>query len=68
MAVARPIRMLSAACVVLVIFLVFQMKRSPSYVGMGPGEYNGMTADPLNDRTLSLLSIFSCLAVGVRLC
>ncbi|KAL4987916.1 glycolipid 2-alpha-mannosyltransferase-domain-containing protein [Aspergillus falconensis] len=51
MAVARPIRMLSAACVVLVIFLVFQMKRSPSYVGTGPGEYNGMTADPLKDPT-----------------
>jgi hypothetical protein len=55
MAVARPIRMLSAACVVLVIFLVFQMNRRTSYVGTGSGPYNGMQVDPLKESMF-----FSC--------
>lgn len=51
MAVARPIRMLSAACVVFVIFMVFQMNRGTSYVGTGSGPYNGMKSDPLKQST-----------------
>ncbi|KAL4918393.1 glycolipid 2-alpha-mannosyltransferase-domain-containing protein [Aspergillus aurantiobrunneus] len=51
MAVARPIRLLSAVCVVLVIFLVFRMNRGGSYVGTGSGPYNGMKADPLKEPT-----------------
>ncbi len=51
MAVARPIRMLSAACVVFVIFMVFQMNKGTSYVGTGSGPYNGMKSDPLKEST-----------------
>lgn len=64
MAVARPIRMLSAACVVFVIFMVFRMNRGSSYVGTGSGPYNGMKSDPLKEST-STLSRYSMVMIRV---
>jgi mannosyltransferase len=52
MAVARPIRMLGAACILLCLFLIFQVNQShgPSFISKGSKDYNGMKKDPLLDR------------------
>jgi mannosyltransferase len=55
MAVARPIRVLGAACILLILFLVFEISRpfTPKYGKLT----HGMKSDPLLDRKepLSLL-------------
>ncbi|EAL86030.1 hypothetical protein KXW98_001409 [Aspergillus fumigatus] len=53
MAVARPIRMIGAACILLCLFLIFQVNQShgPSFISKGSKEYNGMKRDPLLDPT-----------------
>jgi mannosyltransferase len=48
MAIARPIRMLGAACILLCLFLVFQLHQSPS--SDGSKLIHGMKKDPLVDR------------------
>lgn len=48
MAIARPIRMLGAACILLCLFLVFQLHQSPS--NDGSKLIHGMKKDPLVDR------------------
>jgi mannosyltransferase len=52
MAIARPIRMLGAACILLTLFLVFQLNKDPQ----NPTSKltHGMTRDPLLDRELPL--------------
>jgi mannosyltransferase len=52
MAVARPIRVLGAACILLMLFLVFEITRpfTPQYGKLG----QGMKRDPLLDRKESL--------------
>lgn len=60
MAVARPIRLLGAASILLVLFLIFQLRKSaaPLVATFGSGDKltdkltHGMTKDPLLDRTL----------------
>ena len=52
MAVARPIRMLGAAGILLCLFLVFHLNRTPS--AFGGKLINGMKKDPLLDRTCFL--------------
>lgn len=48
MAVARPIRMLGAACILLCLFLLFQLNQGPT--SLGSRLLNGMKKDPLLDR------------------
>lgn len=52
MAIARPIRMLGAACILLCLFLVFQLRQD------GPDSISklvhGKFRDPLLDRALPL--------------
>jgi hypothetical protein len=48
MAIARPIRMLGAACILLCLFLVFQLHQSDSE--LGSKLVHGMKKDPLVDR------------------
>lgn len=48
MAIARPIRMLGAACILLCLFLVFQLNQSSSEEGTKLT--HGMKKDPLVDR------------------
>lgn len=53
MAIARPIRMLGAACILLCLFLVFQLRQgSPN-----PSSklVHGMTRDPLLDRVFATI-------------
>lgn len=55
MAVARPIRMLGASCIILILFLIFQMNKTPTFISKGPyatQPYEGITSDPLKERTL----------------
>ncbi|KAJ5223380.1 hypothetical protein N7468_007922 [Penicillium chermesinum] len=49
MAIARPIRMLGAAAVLLTLFLVFQLRSG--YSGSSSKLVHGMTRDPLLDPT-----------------
>lgn len=60
MAVARPIRMLGAACIILVLFLVFQVNKGPSAISIkGSQPYEGIKSDPLLERSFaSPLPIF----------
>lgn len=52
MAIARPIRMLGAACILLCLFLVFQLRQdNPSATSK---LVHGMSRDPLLDRALPL--------------
>ncbi|OJK04940.1 hypothetical protein ASPACDRAFT_74468 [Aspergillus aculeatus ATCC 16872] len=56
MAVARPIRMLAASCIILVLFLIFQMNKTPALISKGSSSssstpYEGITSDPLKDPT-----------------
>jgi hypothetical protein len=61
--------MIGAACILLCLFLIFQVNQShgPSFISKGSKEYNGMKRDPLLDReshlgfsgTLVLLLLFS---------
>jgi len=57
MAVARPLRLLGAATIILVLVLIFQVsKNSAPLVGSTGGKLsNGMKKDPLLDRTLPFL-------------
>lgn len=48
MAIARPIRMLGAACILLTLFLIFNMRQSSDQPNTKL--VNGMTRDPLLDR------------------
>lgn len=48
MAIARPIRMLGAACVLLTLFLIFNLRQSTDQPTTKLT--NGMTRDPLLDR------------------
>jgi hypothetical protein len=48
MAIARPIRMLGAACIILCFFIVFQIRKSPAALTLGGSKMR----DPLLDRTL----------------
>ena len=48
MAIARPIRMLGAACVLLTLFLIFNLRQSSDQPSSKLT--NGMTRDPLLDR------------------
>ena len=50
MAVARPIRMLGAACIILCLFLIFQMNNKGPSAIITKGPYEGMKRDPLLDR------------------
>jgi mannosyltransferase len=52
MAIARPIRMLGAACILLTLFLVFQLNQSSDKPSTKL--VHGMTRDPLLDRALPL--------------
>lgn len=52
MAIARPIRMLGAACILLTLFLVFQLNNEPQ--NTTSKLTHGMTRDPLLDRVLPL--------------
>jgi mannosyltransferase len=49
MAIARPIRMLGAVCILLCLFLVFQLHQSP--IEEGSKLTHGMQKDPLVDRS-----------------
>lgn len=54
MAMAKPIRILAAACMALFFFLALQMIRSPSAI-KGPGDehkWDDMVRDPNLDSTL----------------
>lgn len=48
MAIARPIRMLGAACILLCLFIVFQLHQDHSE--QGAKLIHGMKKDPLVDR------------------
>lgn len=53
MAIARPIRMLGAACILLCLFLVFQLRQdSPKSTSK---LVHGMTRDPLLDRVFATI-------------
>lgn len=56
MAIARPIRMLGAACILLTLFLVFQLNQSSDKPSSKL--VHGMTRDPLLDRALPLPQFF----------
>lgn len=56
MAIARPIRMLGAACILLTLFLVFQLNQSSDKPSSKL--VHGMTRDPLLDRALPLPDFF----------
>ncbi|KAJ5716547.1 Glycosyl transferase family 15 [Penicillium malachiteum] len=49
MAIARPIRMLGAVCILLTLFLIFNMRQAPQKPSTKL--VNGMTRDPLLDPT-----------------
>lgn len=52
MAVARPIRMLGAACIVLVLFMIFQLNKEPE---LSKGDnVGGLKSDPLLAREYRL--------------
>lgn len=55
MAIARPLRLLGAACIVLFIYVAFQVSQSPKPIAVpqGNGEKleDGMKKDPLIDRS-----------------
>lgn len=57
MAVARPIRMLGAASIVICLFLIFQLNKGPSpLIGrQGHRLFNGMKSDPLLERAYTPL-------------
>lgn len=52
MAVARPIRMLGAASIILCLFLIFQLNKGPTTVLGSQGKLSSMKADPLLQRAL----------------
>jgi hypothetical protein len=56
MAIARPIRMLGAACILLTLFLVFQLRQGSDRPSSKLA--HGMTRDPLLDRALPLPRFF----------
>lgn len=65
MAVARPIRMLGAASIVICLFLIFQLNKGPTpLIGrQGHRLFNGMKSDPLLERAWMLrpfLVLFCC--------
>ncbi|BCR89778.1 glycosyltransferase family 15 protein [Aspergillus chevalieri] len=51
MAVARPIRMLGAASILLCLFLIFQLNKGPTPLVSQGRTYNGMKSDPLLEPT-----------------
>jgi mannosyltransferase len=52
MAVARPIRLLGALCILLVIVVVFYVSHpAQSLISVGTRLKDGMKRDPLLDRT-----------------
>lgn len=56
MAVARPLRLLGAVTILLILVLIFQFSGSPTgFPGRGKLA-SGMKKDPLLDRMLSLVS------------
>ena len=61
MAVARPIRMLGAASIVICLFLIFQLNKGPTpLIGrQGHRLFNGMKSDPLLERAW-ILPPFRC--------
>lgn len=56
MAVARPIRMLGAASIILCLFLIFQLNKGPTTLLGSQGKLSSMKADPLLQRALVLLA------------
>lgn len=64
MAVARPIRMLGAASIVICLFLIFQLNKGPTpLIGRQGHRLNGMKSDPLLERAWILPSfsvLFCC--------
>jgi hypothetical protein len=56
MAIARPIRMLGAACILLTLFLVFQLRQGSDRPSSKLT--HGMSRDPLLDRALPLPRFF----------
>lgn len=50
MAVARPIRMLGAASIILCLFLIFQLNKGPTTLLGSQGKLSSMKADPLLQR------------------
>ena len=52
MAIARPIRMLGAACILLTLFLIFNLRQSSDKTSSKLA--HGMSRDPLLDRALPL--------------
>lgn len=56
MAIARPIRMLGAACILLTLFLVFNLRQGSDKISSKLT--HGMTRDPLLDRALPLPRLF----------
>lgn len=52
MAIARPIRMLGAACILLTLFLIFNLHQSSDKTSSKLA--HGMSRDPLLDRALPL--------------
>lgn len=52
MAVARPIRMLGAACIVLILFMIFQLNKEP--VSPKGDNVGGLKSDPLLARAYRL--------------
>lgn len=61
MAVARPIRLLGAASILLVLFLIFQLRKTATPLvgtfGSGDKLVNGMKKDPLLDRMLQKILV-----------
>jgi len=53
MAIARPIRMLGAVCILLCLFLVFQLRQDS--FGSTSKLRHGMTRDPLLDRVFATI-------------
>lgn len=51
MAIARPIRMLGATCILLALFLVFQLRQGSD--GSSSRLTRGMSRDPLLDRAFT---------------
>lgn len=75
MAVARPIRMLGAASIVLCLFLIFQLNKGPTPLLRHQGKLSSMKSDPLLQRVLFpfspvafYASLYKSGTDGLRLC
>lgn len=65
MAVARPIRMLGAASIILCLFLIFQLNKGPTTLLGSQGKLSSMKADPLLQRTFGPFPVCVCVGMDV---